>query len=190
MFKSKKKLFNYIVFILLAVVLLVPKSRIWVQQGLMKLGMFKPNLEQPAELEAKGLNASFISHKDGSSVEISDLKGKVVFINFWATWCPPCLAEMPSIQLLYNKMESNPDVVFLMVEIDSAKEKTISFLEKNSLDLPVYYPTSQIPKSWLGGSIPTTIILDKEGEIAAKQEGMADFSKPEVYDFLIELTAI
>lgn len=189
MFKSKKKVFNYIIFLLLAVVMLVPKSRIWLQQGLMKIGLFKPDLEQPKELSEEKLNASFISHEDGLSLEIDELKGKVVFINFWATWCPPCLAEMPSIQHLYDRLKSNPEVVFLMVEIEGAKEETISFLEKNNLDLPVFYPTSQIPKSWLGGSIPTTIILDKEGKVAAKQEGMADFSKPEVYDFLVELTA-
>lgn len=187
--KKKNKVVNYIIFGVLILILLVPQTRVWVQQGLMKIGLFRPSLEQPVgDDAAEALSAAFISHDTGEELRTDALKGKVLFINFWATWCPPCRAEMPSIQSLYNNLQDNPDIEFLLVEIDGAKEKTIEFMEKENLSLPIYYPNSQIPGQWLKGSIPTTVILDKEGKIAAKQEGMADYSKKEVAQFLIDLT--
>jgi len=55
------------------------------------------------------------------------------------------------------------------------------------LDLPIYYPESQLPGNWLTGAIPVTVIIDKEGAMAVRHEGMADYSRKEVYDFLTEL---
>jgi thiol-disulfide isomerase/thioredoxin len=89
----------------------------------------------------------------GDVVDLSTLSDKVVFLNFWATWCGPCIKEMPSLQALYNKYEGNPNVEFLVVEID------------NRPDLA----------QMLGQAIPTTVILDKKGDIAYRHEGMSDF---------------
>ncbi len=123
----------------------------------------------------------------GKLVHTSELNGKVVFINFWATWCPPCRKEMPSIQLLYNKFKSNENIVFLIVEIEHDVEGTKKFLTEGDLSLPIYYPEGEIPGDWLGGAIPTTVILDKTGKIAAKQEGMYDFSTEAVESFIQNL---
>lgn len=195
--KNKKKTWKIvgnIIFALLIMLLIVPTSRAWMQQGLMKLGLFKPNLEKPKESDnisqqtvvSSDLNTTFSNDK-GELVKVSDLKGKVVFINFWATWCPPCKAEMPSIEVLKDKFKGKDNIEFLLVEIEHAKEKAHAFLQEHNLDLPIYYPESQIPGSWLGGSIPATVILDKEGNLAAHHEGMADYSRKEVFDFLTEL---
>src|SRR5690606_18355549 len=134
--KKKNKVVNYIIYVVLILVLLVPQTRVWVQQGLMKIGLFRPSLEQPAgDDAAEALSAAFISHDTGEELRTDSLKGKVLFINFWATWCPPCRAEMPSIQSLYNNLQDNPDIEFLLVEIDGAKDKTIEFIEKENLSL-------------------------------------------------------
>ncbi|NGM61884.1 TlpA family protein disulfide reductase [Sphingobacterium sp. SGG-5] len=125
--------------------------------------------------------------EQGTIVNTADLKGKVVFINFWATWCPPCRKEMPSIQTLYNKFKDNTNIIFLIVEIENDVEGTKRFLAEGDLQLPIVYPQDDIPKEWLGGAIPTTVILDKNGVIAAKQEGMYDFGTPAVEDFIQEL---
>ncbi|MEJ5053533.1 TlpA family protein disulfide reductase [Sphingobacterium sp. MYb382] len=199
MIKDKKKFWKItsnIIFGLIIILLLVPTSRVWIQQGLMKVGLFKPKLEQPAEVPAaaaetttedKAPVTAVFSDDEGKPVDILDLKGKVVFLNFWATWCPPCKAEMPSIQNLVKKFKGNDKVVFMLVEIEHEKEKAHTFLKENKLNLPIYYPESEIPSEWLGQSIPTTIILDKDGRIAARHEGMADYDRKEVFEFITDL---
>ncbi len=132
------------------------------------------------------VSATFKDEKN-VAVNTADLKGKVVFMNFWATWCPPCRKEMPSIQTLYNRFKSDANIVFLIIEIENDVEGTKKFLADGNLALPIYYPQDDIPREWLGGSIPTTVILDKNGKIAAKQEGMYDFATPAVEDFIKDL---
>lgn len=198
---DKKKLWKIgsnVLLVGLIILLILPAGRAWIQQGLMKIGLFKPNLEKPEEVstntselevtsESSYAGVAF-SNDNGEVMSISDLKGKVVFLNFWATWCPPCKAEMPSIQVLKDKFKDNDQVVFLIVEIEAEKEKARDFMQESDMDLPVYYPESQIPSDWLAGAIPTTVILDKTGNIAARHEGMADYSRTDVSDFITELT--
>lgn len=185
-----KKIIGNSVFVVIILLLLWPTSRAYFQQGLMKIGLFKPTLEEPEKIDSQISVQNNISFKNdkGEIVNMNDLKGKVVFINFWATWCPPCIAEMPSIATLYERLKGNSEVVFLIVEIEGESEKANKFMAGKQLNLPVYYPNSQIPKEWLGGSIPTTLIINKHGEIAIKHEGLADYSRQEVSDFIIELT--
>lgn len=197
--KQNKKI-SIVILIILAivcVVLLWPNNRAFIKDGLTRLGFFKPKVETSAEktepavteeqvLEHTTASASFID-TDNKSVNTADLKGKVVFINFWATWCPPCRAEMPSIEKLYNKFQNNDQIVFLIVEIENDVEGTKKFLSEQKLSLPISYPNSEIPSAWLGGSIPTTVILDKTGKIAARKEGMYDYSTKEVEEFIVNL---
>ena len=133
--------------------------------------------------------ASGISFKDeeGKTVSLNSLKGKVVFINFWATWCPPCIHEMPSINELKKSLNDNDDIVFLMVDVDNKMEQSSAFMKENGYDLPVYVPASEIPSDYLGGAIPTTVILDKNGNIAARMEGGRDYSDPQIAKGLNEL---
>lgn len=190
--KKVGKIVGNIIFVGLILLLILPAGRTWMQQGLMKIGLFKPALEKPAAVTELSSNVNYagvaFSDDNGKVVSIPDLKGKVVFLNFWATWCPPCKAEMPSIQVLKDKFKDNDEVKFLIVEIEGEKEKARDFMRQGEMDLPVYYPESQIPREWLEGAIPTTVILDKTGRIAARHEGMADYSRADVFDFITELT--
>lgn len=193
---DKKKLWRIIsnvLFVAVVALLIIPSGRTWVQQGLMKIGLFQPDLEAPAiESEHSGETAKIgadvvFTNDEGTPVPLADLKGKVVFINFWATWCPPCKAEMPSIQILKDKFKANDKVVFMLVEIEGEQDKANEFMKAGNMDLPIYYPAGSIPREWLSGSIPTTVILDKEGNTAAHHAGMADYSRKEVFDFITEL---
>lgn len=112
---------------------------------------------------------------DGHNTDLSTLGGKVVVLNFWATWCPPCIREMPSLQAFYNKYQANPDVEFLVIEVDNKPDLAKSFIEKHNFTFPVYSPAGMIPEAFLGQSIPTTVILNKKGEISYRHEGMSDF---------------
>jgi thiol-disulfide isomerase/thioredoxin len=119
-------------------------------------------------------NLSF-TKLDGSKVQLASLKGKVVLINFWATWCPPCIREMPSLQNLYEKYRQNPNVEFLVVEVDNKPELAKRFIEDKGYTFPVYSPDDILPETLLGQAIPTTVVLDKAGEIVIRHEGMSDF---------------
>lgn len=125
--------------------------------------------------------------ENGKTVSLASLKGKVVFINFWATWCPPCREEMPAINQLRQSFKGNDNIVFLMVNVDGTIKKSKAFMEKNKYDLPVYVPNSEIPGSFLGNAIPTTVILDKSGKMAARMEGGRDYASPEVKDAMDKL---
>lgn len=130
-----------------------------------------------------------ITFKDeaGKTVSLRSLKGKVVFINFWATWCPPCIREMPSIDELKDSFKESDDIMFLMVDVDNKMEKSSAFMQENDYDLPVYVPASNIPSDFLRGAIPTTVIIDKKGEMVARMEGGRNYRDPQIIKALKEL---
>ena len=123
---------------------------------------------------------------NGTTIDISKQKGKVLFINFWATWCPPCIQEMPSINKLKKQFDEK-DIMFLMVDVDNNYKKSSKFMANNKYELLVYTPASEIPKELLSGSIPTTVIIDKEGKVVGHHEGGADYMHPEIVQFFEQL---
>lgn len=124
---------------------------------------------------------------DGKPFPFENLRGKVVFLNIWATWCPPCLAEMPNIQSLYEKVGSD-NVAFVMLSVDEGtNDKVQKFIDKKGYTFPVYRPASQIPDEFQSSAIPTTFILSPEGRIMDRHEGMADYDTQEVQDYLRSL---
>ncbi len=151
-----------------------------------------PHVEQNQGVQMDSATREDVVFMDGEGkkVSIKDLQGKVVFINFWATWCPPCINEMPSINTLKSKFESSKDIVFLMVDVDAKYEKSNAFMKDNNYNLPVYIPASQIPSTFLGSAIPTTVILNKKGELSQRLEGGRDYASQEIEDYLKELIAL
>lgn len=189
----KRNYSTIIVGALALVLLFVPEAKAMMQQGLMKLGLFEPKLEKVEKATQPSSEANYtfeMVYADGKAVNMEDLKGKVVFMNFWATWCPPCIAEMPSIQKLYDKVKDDKDIVILTVEVEGKRDKVAKFMERKKLSLPVVYPNSSIPTEFFNGSLPTTVILDKKGNIAHTTMGMADYSGQDIVDFLNELKAM
>lgn len=193
-----KKIFNIAFIALILTIVFVPEVKAGFQQGLMKLGFFKPDLtsevikpneNQTVESSKTPYEMDFVD-RDGKLIKLKDLEGKVVFINFWATWCGPCIAEMPSIQKLYNKYRDNPEVVFVLLEAEGNKVKAAKFMENKKLTLPVYYPSGNIPQEFFRGRLPTTVILDKQGNIAHTTEGMADYSGQDIVDFIDQVIAM
>lgn len=141
--------------------------------------------EEPSSGASAMAGAGFrMTDLDGKKVEFESLKGKVIFLNIWATWCPPCIAEMPNIQRLYEKIGSDK-IVFVMLSVDEGgTEKIKQFINRKGYTFPVYMPASTFPKEFYDNVVPRTFIISPEGEIVAKQEGMADYDTPEVREFL------
>ena len=192
---SLSNIFTGIIVIFVLAMLLSPDFKGLVTQNLMKIGLFQPKVpkgstdELVAGISANSNNEEILfKNPDGEVIELSDQKGKVVFINFWATWCPPCIAEMPSINKLYSEFRDNDKLMFMMVDVDNNRAKSQKFMDKRKFELPVYTPASSIPSSYMSGAIPTTLVLNKYGNVVFKHEGMGDFSNEEFKTFLNKLT--
>ena len=110
--------------------------------------------------------------EEGVSYNFNQSKGKVVIINFWATWCPPCIAEMPSLQKLYDKYGDK--VEFLFVTNDSI-DKIKAFKAKKNYTFPVYQILSNPIKELQTSSIPRTLIISQKGEIIIDKFGAVDW---------------
>ena len=127
------------------------------------------------------------SNEKGEKVSLSSFRGKVVFINFWTTWCPPCIHELPTIDRLKKSFASNSGIVFLMVDIDGKIDKSAAFMKENKYDLPVYVSEGMIPRTFLGDAIRATVILSKKGVKVDRIEGGRVYGSPEVKNALSEL---
>lgn len=161
-------------------------------KGLMNIGFFQVNVDKAAaihhgDLTAHSVPEAVFKDGEGNEVTLSSLKGKVVFINFWATWCPPCVAEMSTINRLHDELRDNDSIVFLMVDVDGKYAESKEFMEKHKYSLPVYTSVGDVPYELLGGGIPTTDIINKEGKLMIRHEGAANYADPEVKNLLLEL---
>ncbi len=180
-FNKKKFSTSNIIFLIVAALLLYPPSREWFQRQI----AFSPSVNTVEESEKIDTYNWSLNGLNTEDIHFSDLKGKVVFVNFWATWCPPCRAEMPMIQKLYNDYKDRVAFVFVTNENWPTVKK---FYSKNSYNLPTYNSISSPPNKFSEtNSIPATYLLDKEGNILIKKTGAADWDSDKVRSLLDEL---
>lgn len=123
-----------------------------------------------------------LENQDGSIYKLTDAKGKVVFINFWGTWCPQCKLELPEIQKLYETHKDSKEVEVISVVLpdqgkEVSKEGVIAFMEENGYDFPVLFDTTGSVFSQYGiRAFPTTFMIDKKGSIYGYLEGRIEFN--------------
>jgi thiol-disulfide isomerase/thioredoxin len=112
---------------------------------------------------------------DGKLVSMEDYRGKVIFLNFWATWCMPCVAELPSIDKLHKKFKDE-NIVFLLISNEQT-EKVTRYRSKKNYEIPFYIIDEDgfIPQQYFSQSIPTTFIINKEGRILKVSTGAEDW---------------
>ncbi|RST26793.1 TlpA family protein disulfide reductase [Chryseobacterium lacus] len=163
--------------------LVSPNFKTWVMRQIISTGIMNAKVEKKeAVSSSKDLAEYFmVMDNSGNTINTSDLKGKVVFMNFWASWCPPCRAEFPSIQKFYERYKDNPGVIFLTVNLDEDPSLGEAYLKKEQFTVPFLVPAGNIPSAYFSGSLPTTVVLDKNGGIRLQHAGMADYSKASFY---------
>lgn len=175
---------NWSTVIMIAVLILLwvnPDAKAWVMRQMISTGLFNSKIEEKTE-ESLLLPPNFsVKNERGEIMETAQLRGKVVFINFWASWCPPCRAEFPSVQKLYDRYRSNEDMIFLTVNLDDEMILGKKYLQKEKFSIPFLVPNDSIPKELYNGSIPATTVLDKTGKIRMHHSGIADYSKDSFY---------
>lgn len=161
------------------------------QRGVLVTGIMNPDVEEKAnavhqeDYPKVDFNLNLIDSK-GEKVSMEQFRGKVIFINIWATWCPPCIAEMPGINNLFNDMKDE-DVVFLMLSVDQDFEKAKRFNQKKGFDFEIYQADGGIPRMYYTESIPTTFVISATGELALTHKGMADYNTTAFKQFLKNL---
>jgi thiol-disulfide isomerase/thioredoxin len=119
---------------------------------------------------------------DGHPVAFKDFAGRVLILNFWATWCAPCVAEMPSLARL-RASTADHGVVLACVTRETP-ETVRAFVAKRGIDVPVYILNGEVPEGFESRAIPATFVLDKKGNVALRHFGAAAWDHGEVVDFV------
>ena len=179
----RKNWFSLLLASFVMAMLLIPSFKEFVIRQI----LMKPTLEktenvltfsdEEMNLQLKGINVP--------DANLSDFKGKAMFLNFWGTWCPPCRAEYPSIQKLYEAKKDK--MQFVLIAMQDQEEQVKKFLQENNYTTPVYLATSPISEKMLPSSFPTTYLLDKNGRILKKEESAKDWSSASVFQFIDSL---
>lgn len=186
---SLSNIFSILIMGLLVVIIFNPNAKGYLIRGLMSVGLFQPDPAGYTKHHEELTNIPDIQFKDaaGNTTSLSALKSKVVFINYWATWCPPCIAEMPKVNELYKKFRNDSKVTFLLVDVDNDFHKAKAFMLKNGYEMPLFNQISNVPETLLDGTIPTTLVFDKDGKLVYKHSGAADYSSEEFEKFIRNL---
>jgi thiol-disulfide isomerase/thioredoxin len=140
-------------------------------------------MSQPAEYDWTVLDL------DDKPVSFSKFKGKTIFLNFWATWCPPCVGEMPSIdRLARDRRLQGKSVEFLCVSMDDDAEKVRRFLKGKELTMTfLRVQNGKVPKVFQSDGIPMTFLIAANGRIAASELGAGDWDEPGIVQFILKL---
>ncbi len=179
-----KKHWSNILFGLFIILMIIPQTRMPIQVFLQRTISFSPSeIEKEDRSVLKNYNWNLRTTKSETKNLIQS-EGKVVLINYWATWCPPCIAEMPEIQELYNNYKGKVD--FYLITNDP-QEKIEKFLKKEGYELPIYLSLENEPKVLESSSLPTTFLISKNGEIVMKKVGAASWNSNKVHQTIEEL---
>ncbi len=146
---------------------------------------YKEGQASPAGSVAK----SFSFQMDGKDVALSDLRGKVVILNFWATWCPPCVDETQSLVALQRQIVPKGGTI-LGISVDDDPQAYAQFVQSYGLDFPTYRdPSKKIAEQYGTYMYPETYIIDRRGRIARKIVGGQDWTSPQMTAYLDSLLA-
>lgn len=183
--RFKKPKISDVIFLVLVATLIIPQTRkpiqIFINKGLAFISPSKVSDEKQENITSYTWKLKDVH---GDVFNFEEAKGQVVLVNFWATWCPPCIAEMSSLQKLYDDYYDK--VKFVFVSDEWFKDIT-PFLEKNKYTFKVYQPASNYNNIFNVTGIPRTFLIDKTGKIVIDKTGAANWNSESVRNTLDEL---
>lgn len=152
------------------------------QSLLLYTGLLEPDTEEAASPNVANYQMPLIS-AEGEALSLGDFQGKTIFMNFWATWCPPCIAEMPNIQKLYEST-ANDSLVFVMISLDEDPQTAKDFIIRKEYTLPIYFLNGYRPAVYNSTVVPTTYVISPTGDILLEHQGMANYNTDKFKKFL------
>jgi thiol-disulfide isomerase/thioredoxin len=170
--KSPFRITTDLLFYVLLLALLLPFSRKPLATGLNRLLMHRPavlSASRQVSLTDDDYNWKLLDIS-GKPVNFSEFRGQVIFLNFWATWCPPCRAELPAIQHLYEEYGNR--VAMILASQEDVSQLS-GFMKEYGYSLPVYRLVQNPPEAFMTPSIPTTFVISRDGKITIRKTGSA-----------------
>ncbi|KXX67980.1 TlpA disulfide reductase family protein [Flammeovirga sp. SJP92] len=152
----------------------LPEVSALMQRGLLMTGLMNASSSE-GYVGKTDYNWKLEKFETGEAVDFKAFKGKKVFLNVWASWCPPCIAEMPSIEKLYQHFKDDENVVFMMLNVDEDKIKAEKFLKRKGYSFPNYRRVTSTPSVFQSNSIPSTYVINEKGEVIFKHQGLANY---------------
>jgi cytochrome c biogenesis protein CcmG/thiol:disulfide interchange protein DsbE len=149
--------------------------------AILSIGLSR-NGEEKKKMVAVGLPApdfAVAASADGAVLNSSQLKGRVVFVNFWASWCQPCKDEMPSVQALYEATRSDDRIVIVTVLYKDSPRDALQYMRSKGFTFPVYIDPKKSYRAFGVTGVPETYIIDKQGTLRRRAIGPADWTSPE-----------
>lgn len=184
--KILKKQWSNILFFAIVLLLLIPQTRTPIQVFINRTFAFSPSIKEVSKRDQLKNYEWFLSDLENQVKDFSGSKAKPVFVSFWATWCPPCIAEMPSIQTFYENYGEEVDFYLVARDASSSVE---GFMNKNNYTFPVYFEASQTPNLLDSNALPTSFLIHSNGEIIIKKKGAADWASESFFKEVDKLIA-
>lgn len=159
------------------------------QRGLLATGLIQPSYSytvDAGEMSEAGTEFYFAG-ADGATRNLAAYRGKVIFLNVWASWCAPCVAEMPSIESLYADLKNDEEVEFLLISVDEDFDDAKDFVESREMDLPIYHYRGKDPDIFDSDVVPTTYVITPSGKMAMEKKGMAKYDTDNFKAYLEKL---
>lgn len=181
----KNEWFN-IIFIVIILAMLIPQTRKPIQIFMNKLISFAPSVNDEDDREKIANYNWVLEDVRGKRVEFSEFENEVIVVNFWATWCPPCIAEMPSFQELY--VDYGEKAKFLFVSSEQ-HEVVDNYMKRKRYSLPSFKMLTKAPEPMDGRTLPTTYVISKDGSIVVDKVGSADWNSDSFRKTLDKLIA-
>lgn len=183
--KWTKRQSKNLAFLAIAALFIIPYTRkpiqIMVNKG---VALFGPSIKSPSEQKNIGDVDWVLIGDNGEPLNFSDAKGEVIFINFWATWCPPCIAEMPSMHDLYKDYKDKIEFIFVS---DEKPEVVDRFLREKGYDFEVYRSAEKYPEIFDVSGIPRTFLINAKGNIVIDKTGAANWNSDKVHRVIGDL---
>ena len=120
----------------------------------------------------------------GHDISLSDYRGKFVLVNFWATWCPPCVKEMPALNVLHNRLKGHNGLHVVAVHAGPALATVKKFLNENPVDFDVVIDKNMSLSSWEVSGLPTTFLINPDGKVIYKATGEREWDSEEMINFI------
>ena len=174
-----------ILFLILLVLMIVPQTRQPIQIAFHSvMSLFSPSVINHRQQKKILYEPWKLKDLEGNEFDFSNTKNRVVIVNLWATWCPPCIAEFQGIQNLYDDYGKKVD--FILVSDESPK-MIKKFLKSKGYNIKVFTPITEYPSYFNPKSIPRTYIIDKQGHIVIDKKGAANWNSSKVREQLDKL---